>query len=153
MKRSPPRGVSECFGAPALLVISWTMAFSSAMSIYLKLTLPLLGCWRGQDYWWVVMMVSVQCWWPFFGSAIPLGSGGRSGGMLVIFGISWVSTVGQAWCVVAEPAWVGFHGKGFTPVRHCGREWESGVARGVFYGFLICRVSLGHVCIVRWLKD
>ena len=40
LNRSPPRGVSECFGAPACFVMSWTMAFSSAISISLKLALP-----------------------------------------------------------------------------------------------------------------
>jgi hypothetical protein len=61
MNRSPPRGVSECFGAPACLVMCWTMAFSSAISICLKLALPsvtlrMMGarltgwrCWRLLD--------------------------------------------------------------------------------------------------------
>ena len=40
MNRSPPRGVSGCFGAPAWFVMSWTMAFSSTISISLKLALP-----------------------------------------------------------------------------------------------------------------
>ncbi len=61
IKRSPPRGVSECFGAPACFVMSWTIAFSSAISICLKLALPfvtlrMMGarltgwrCWRLLD--------------------------------------------------------------------------------------------------------
>ncbi|KAK4012156.1 hypothetical protein OUZ56_021255 [Daphnia magna] len=40
MNRSPPRGVSQCFGVPTWQMMSCTIVLSSVMSICRKFALP-----------------------------------------------------------------------------------------------------------------